>query len=334
MSATTTEKIQTLSVCFGTYPHTQALKSGAITSDRVALHFTEVNPVNRAFMPMAREQKFDVCEMAIVTYLQAKAYGKPLMLMPATMMGRFQHGTMLYNSERGTLRPEDLPGPQGRRAGVLADHGRVDPRHPLEGLRARSQQSEMGDVRGRARRRVPRSAGRRARRRRQGHHQNAARRRTRRRDLRRRHADRSASSKASFPIPRRRRRNGTKRTASCRSITWSCSRRACRSRIPARCAKSSACCSTARRRPACRKPAPSTPFRSASTPSNRRSILMSSYALEMKLTPRRYAVEELFDDTTRCCKPDWSRPPPSTRRTRGRSAGRLRYRQARRQCRS
>ena len=27
--------------------------------------------------------------------------------------------------------------------------------------------------------------------------------------------------------------------------------------------------------------------------------LMSSYALEMKIIPRRYAVEELFDDTTR-----------------------------------
>jgi 4,5-dihydroxyphthalate decarboxylase len=117
MSATTTEKIETLSACFGTYPHTQALKDGAITSDRVAFHFTEINPVNRAFMPMAREQRFDVCEMAIVTYLQAKAYGKPLMLMPATMMGRFQHGTMLYNSERGSLRPQDLA---GRRVGVRA----------------------------------------------------------------------------------------------------------------------------------------------------------------------------------------------------------------------
>jgi len=117
MSATTTEKIETLSACFGTYPHTQALKDGAITSDRVAFHFTEINPVNRAFMPMAREQRFDVCEMAIVTYLQAKAYGKALMLMPATMMGRFQHGTMLYNSERGSLRPQDLA---GRRVGVRA----------------------------------------------------------------------------------------------------------------------------------------------------------------------------------------------------------------------
>ena len=27
--------------------------------------------------------------------------------------------------------------------------------------------------------------------------------------------------------------------------------------------------------------------------------LMSAYAFEMKLTPRRYSVEELFDDTTR-----------------------------------
>jgi 4,5-dihydroxyphthalate decarboxylase len=117
MSVTTAEKIETLNVCLGTYPHTTALKEGQIKSDRVALAFTEINPVNRAFMPMAREQKFDLSEMAIVTYLQAKAYNKPLVLLPATMMGRFQHGTMLYNAERGTVRPEDLP---GRRVGVRA----------------------------------------------------------------------------------------------------------------------------------------------------------------------------------------------------------------------
>jgi len=117
MSAVATGKIETLSACLGTYPHTQALKKGEIKSDRVKLNFTEINPVNRAFLLMAREQKFDVCEMAIVTYLQAKVYGKPLMLMPATMLGRFQHGALLYNSERGTVRPQDLP---GRRVGVRA----------------------------------------------------------------------------------------------------------------------------------------------------------------------------------------------------------------------
>jgi 4,5-dihydroxyphthalate decarboxylase len=117
MSATTADNIQTLNVCFGSYAHTKALKDGRIASDRVAMSFTEINPVNRAFMPMAREQKFDVSEMAIVTYLQAKAYGKPITLLPVTMMGRFQHGTMLYNAERGTVRPQDLP---GRTVGVRA----------------------------------------------------------------------------------------------------------------------------------------------------------------------------------------------------------------------
>ena len=117
MSAIAAEKIETLSACFGTYPHTKSLKEGQIKSDRVALRFAEVDPINRAFRMMVREQKFDVSEMAIVSYLQARAYGKPLMLLPATMMGRFQQGALLHNAERGTLRPEDLP---GRRVGVRA----------------------------------------------------------------------------------------------------------------------------------------------------------------------------------------------------------------------
>jgi 4,5-dihydroxyphthalate decarboxylase len=111
----TAEKIDTISACFGTYPQTQALKSGQIKSDRVALKLTEINPVYRAFGMMVREQKFDICEMAIVSYLQGKAYGKPMVLMPATMVGRFQHGTMLYDSACGTVTPYDLA---GRRIGV------------------------------------------------------------------------------------------------------------------------------------------------------------------------------------------------------------------------
>ncbi len=117
MNAIAADKIETLSACIGNYPHTKALKSGDIKSDRVALNFTEVNPVNRAFLMMVRELKFDVCEMAIVTYLQAKAFGKPLMLLPATTLGRFQQSALLYNAERGTLKVEDLP---GRRVGVRA----------------------------------------------------------------------------------------------------------------------------------------------------------------------------------------------------------------------
>ena len=115
MSTNTAEKLKTLDGCFGNYPQTQALKSGSITSDRIALRLTEVNPIYKSFFMMVRELKFDVCEIALVTYLQAKAFGKPLVLMPATMMGRFQHGTLLYNSERGVVTPDNL---EGRRVGV------------------------------------------------------------------------------------------------------------------------------------------------------------------------------------------------------------------------
>ncbi len=115
MSTMTAEKIVTISGCFGTYPQTQALKSGQIKSDRVALNLTEVSPVYKAFTMMVREQRFDVSEMALVTYLQGKAFGKPIVLMPATMVGRFQHGTMLYNSQRGAVTPDTL---EGRRVGV------------------------------------------------------------------------------------------------------------------------------------------------------------------------------------------------------------------------
>jgi 4,5-dihydroxyphthalate decarboxylase len=109
------DRVTTLNVAFDDYPQTLALKRGDVKSDRVALNFTDIKPANRFFKPMVRELKFDISEMAIVTYVQAKAYGKPLVLLPATIMGRFQHGTILYNAARGTLTPADLP---GKRVGV------------------------------------------------------------------------------------------------------------------------------------------------------------------------------------------------------------------------
>ena len=105
----------TLRIALGDYPHTAALKQKEIKSDRVALDFADIKPVYKAFAEMVRKTAYDVSEMAIVTYLQAKSHGKPLVLLPCVMLGRFQHGTLLYNSERGKLSLSDLP---GRRVGV------------------------------------------------------------------------------------------------------------------------------------------------------------------------------------------------------------------------
>jgi len=106
-----------LRTVLGNYPHTLALKRGEISSSAVRLDFVDVKPTHLAFKPMVRELAYDVCEMAIVTFLMAKTCGKPLALLPAVMLGRFQHHCMLYNSERGTLTPQTLA---GRRVGVRA----------------------------------------------------------------------------------------------------------------------------------------------------------------------------------------------------------------------
>ena len=107
-----------LRTALGTYKHTQALKSGEVASPKLRLEFAAVSPPNRAFAPMVREARFDVCEMAIATFLQAKAYGKPLVLLPVTAAARFQEGALLCRAADGTIRgPADLT---GRRVGVRA----------------------------------------------------------------------------------------------------------------------------------------------------------------------------------------------------------------------
>ncbi|MGO9358949.1 MAG: hypothetical protein ACLP1D_14955 [Xanthobacteraceae bacterium] len=105
-----------LRTLLGDHPSTQALKSGQVTSDRVVLDYASgYRPTNRGFKPMVREQAFDVSELAIVTYLMAKEHHKPIVLLPAVVMGRFQHVYALYNAARGSMTPADLP---GKRIGI------------------------------------------------------------------------------------------------------------------------------------------------------------------------------------------------------------------------
>ncbi|MHC2436085.1 ABC transporter substrate-binding protein [Bradyrhizobium sp. USDA 4451] len=108
------EKLR-LRTVLGNHPHIQAVKNGELRSELFDLDFIEFTPTNAAFKPMVREQAFDVCEMAIVTYLMARAHGKPLVLLPAAMVGRFQHGHALCRADRGALTPADL---EGKRLGI------------------------------------------------------------------------------------------------------------------------------------------------------------------------------------------------------------------------
>jgi 4,5-dihydroxyphthalate decarboxylase len=104
-----------LRTLLGDYPHTAALKAATIPSDRVALDFVNYSPTNKGFKPMVREQAFDVSEMAIVTYLIARSFGKPMVLLPAVMVGRFAHRYALYNPAHRHVSVSDLA---GKRVGI------------------------------------------------------------------------------------------------------------------------------------------------------------------------------------------------------------------------
>lgn len=104
-----------LKTLLGDYPLTSALKRGEIASEIVALDFADYQPTHTGFKPMVREGKFDVSEMAIITYLIAKAHHKPMVLLPAVVVGRFQHEYALYNRSNGVLTPADL---KGKRVGI------------------------------------------------------------------------------------------------------------------------------------------------------------------------------------------------------------------------
>jgi len=104
-----------LRTLLGNHACTSALKDGSIKSDLVTLDFAEYSPTNKGFKPMVREGAFDVSEMAIVTYLMAKSFGKPMVLLPSVVMARFQHAYALYNAKQGTLKPADL---NGKRVGI------------------------------------------------------------------------------------------------------------------------------------------------------------------------------------------------------------------------
>jgi 4,5-dihydroxyphthalate decarboxylase len=104
-----------LRTLLGDHPCTAALKNGSVKSDLVTLDFADFSPTYKGFKPMVREQAFDVSEMAIVTYLMARSFGKPMVLLPIVVMARFQHAYALHNAKLGTLMPADL---NGKRVGI------------------------------------------------------------------------------------------------------------------------------------------------------------------------------------------------------------------------
>ena len=96
-----------LRTLLGDYPVTRALKEGRVHSTSIELDIADVKVPHTAFKRVVRDLEFDVAELAIVTFLMARAFGKPLKLLPAVMFGRFQHPYLVCLKD---LAPKDLEG--------------------------------------------------------------------------------------------------------------------------------------------------------------------------------------------------------------------------------
>ncbi len=106
-----------LRTALGLSPLVRALKAGRITSDRVRFDFVDVEPVTRAFRRMTRAMEFDLCEMALTTHAQARAFGKPITALPVVLLRGLHHGALICRRDSTLRGPADLV---GKRIGVRA----------------------------------------------------------------------------------------------------------------------------------------------------------------------------------------------------------------------
>ena len=98
-----------------TQGNNRALKDGTVKPQTFAFDFEEIPVLVDGFRRMVRGNEFDICEMAITTYICAKAHGKPMTALPIFLVRAFHHGAILYNTQLGIGTPKDL---EGKKVGV------------------------------------------------------------------------------------------------------------------------------------------------------------------------------------------------------------------------
>jgi 4,5-dihydroxyphthalate decarboxylase len=106
-----------LTVLLGDYPHTRPLKDGTVPVDGVDCEYLESSPLPPAFARMVRDLAYDICEMPMATYLQARDAGIPLTLLPAVLVGSTHHRSLTRLPDSPQITPGDLT---GQRVGVRA----------------------------------------------------------------------------------------------------------------------------------------------------------------------------------------------------------------------
>lgn len=107
--------VTTLRTVTRTQGNNRALKDGTVRPAGFEFDFEDVPVLIDGFRRMVRGLEFDVCEMALTTYVCARAHGKRFTALPIFLVRAFHHGAILVNTQVGIRHPKDL---EGRRVGV------------------------------------------------------------------------------------------------------------------------------------------------------------------------------------------------------------------------
>ncbi len=104
-----------LTIAIATSGLTRDLKEGRVNSGGLRLGHVEISPITQAMRRMVRGLEFDISEMAITTYLCARAHGKPFTAIPVFVTRNFHHGAIFRATGSDVREPKDL---EGRNVGV------------------------------------------------------------------------------------------------------------------------------------------------------------------------------------------------------------------------
>ncbi len=110
-----TAKGPKLTIVTRTQGANRALTAGDVAPADIELEFIEVPVLVHAFRRMVRQLEFDVCEMAVTTYLCAKSFGVGFSALPIFLWRGLHHGAVQTRAGAGVSDPRDL---EGQRIGV------------------------------------------------------------------------------------------------------------------------------------------------------------------------------------------------------------------------
>jgi len=99
-----------LKTALGKHAHVRPLKDGTVTSGRLELDFIEFDPLPKAFRQMVRGGDLDVSEMAVVNHLMAHHHGKPITGLAIPLWSRLPHTNLVCPEGSAIAGPGDLAG--------------------------------------------------------------------------------------------------------------------------------------------------------------------------------------------------------------------------------